>query len=104
MSQLEFSFSYFEKNLFSLHNYSTRRDSLDLHVINVPKLLNTSYQLKEQMKNLHEQNREDIFLSSNGDLRSKKDNYDEKQLIRQRIYELEYELNQLKSQLMTNSI
>jgi hypothetical protein len=44
------------------------------------------------------------FLPLNGDLRLKKENLDEKQFIRKRIYELEYELNHLKSQLITNSI
>jgi hypothetical protein len=46
---------------------------------------------------------ESSFLPLNGDLRIKKENFDEKQFIRQRIHELEYELNNLKSQLIINS-
>ncbi|CAF4785749.1 unnamed protein product [Rotaria sp. Silwood2] len=38
-----------------LHNYSTRSDSLDLRVVDVPKLLCTTYQLKEQMNKINEQ-------------------------------------------------
>jgi hypothetical protein len=51
--------------------------------------------INEQQKN--------SFLPLNGDIRLKKENFDEKQFIRQRIHELEYELNHLKSQLIINS-
>ncbi|CAF1117625.1 unnamed protein product [Rotaria sordida] len=94
-----------------LHNYTTRRDSLDLHVINVPKLLTTTYQLKEKIKKINEQQQQQqeqqqqqqmSFISPNGGLRLKKENY-EKLLIRKRIKELEQELKHLKSQLIINS-
>jgi hypothetical protein len=77
---------------YSLHNYSTRRESLDLRVVNVPKLLTTTNQLKEQQQDVP-------FLPLNGDLRSNKD---DKQVLRNRINELEQELNYLKLQLTTN--
>ncbi|CAF4504812.1 unnamed protein product [Rotaria sp. Silwood1] len=98
-----------------LHHYSTRRDSLDLHVVNVPKLLTTTYQLKEKIKKINEQQRQEYeqqqqqqeqqqmpFISPNGGVRSKKENY-EKLLIRKRIKELEHELKHLRSQLITSS-
>jgi len=74
---------------------------LDLNVVNVPKLLNTTYQLQEQMNEINKQQM--TLLPPNGDLRPKKENYNEKQFIRKRINELEYELNLLKSQLRTIS-
>jgi hypothetical protein len=74
---------------------------LDLNVVNVPKLLNTTYQLQEQMNEINKQQMS--LLPPNGDLRPKKENYNEKQFIRKRINELEYELNLLKSQLKTTS-
>ncbi len=83
-----------------LHNYSNRSDSLDLHVFNVPKLLSTTCQLKDQMNQINEQH--SPLLASNGDIRWRKEHSDEKQTIRKRINELECELNYLKSQLKTN--
>ncbi len=74
---------------------------MDLNVVNVPKLLNTTYQLQEQMNEINKQQMS--LLPPNGDLRPKKENYNEKQFIRKRINELEYELNLLKSQLKTTS-
>ncbi|CAF1103549.1 unnamed protein product [Adineta steineri] len=85
-----------------LHNYSTRCDSLDLHVVDVPKLLNTTYQLKEQINTIREQ-QQMLLLPPNGDLKIKKDNCDEKQTIQKRINELEQELNHLRLQLQTNN-
>lgn len=77
---------------YSLHNYSTGRDSLDLHMVNVPKLLKERMD-KQQMP----------LLPTNSDLRLKKDNSNEKQIIRKRIDELEYELNRLRLQLNNTS-
>ncbi|CAF1208716.1 unnamed protein product [Rotaria magnacalcarata] len=85
-----------------LHNYSTRRDSLDLHVVDVPKLLTTTYQLKERIKIMNEQEQQMMCISPNGDLRSKKENY-EKFFIQRRIRELEQELKHLRSQLIPSS-
>ncbi|CAF2992204.1 unnamed protein product [Rotaria sp. Silwood2] len=100
-----------------LHYYSTRRDSLDLHVVNVPKLLTTTYQLKEKIRKINEQQQQEQqqqqhhqqqeqqqipFISPNGGLRLKKENYD-RLLIRKRIKELEQELRHLRSQLIKNS-
>ncbi|CAF0771859.1 unnamed protein product [Rotaria sordida] len=90
-----------------LHNYSTRSDSLDLRVVDVPKLLCTTYQLKEQMNKINEQQQQQQqqqipLLPPNGNLRCvtiKKEHDDEQQLIRKRIDELEQELNHLKLQL-----
>ncbi len=70
-------------------------------MVNVPKLLNTTYQLQEQMNEINKQQM--TLLPPNGDLRPKKENCNEKQFIRKRINELEYELNYLKSQLITSS-
>ena len=91
--------------IFSLHNYSTRCDSLDLHVVNVPKLITTTYQLKEQMSTINEQReqRQISLLPLNGDIRNKRDSSIEKRFIQKRINELEYELKRLKSQLRTKS-
>ncbi|CAF1181412.1 unnamed protein product [Adineta ricciae] len=88
-----------------LHNYSTRCDSLDLHVVNVPKLITTTYQLKEQMNTINEQReqRQISLLPLNGDIRNKRDSSIEKRFIQKRINELEYELKRLKSQLRTKS-
>jgi hypothetical protein len=72
-------------------------------VINVPKLLKTTYELRERMNRINEQQQDSLFLPPNGDIRLKKENYDEKQLIQKRIHQLEYELNHLKSQLITIS-
>ncbi|CAF4002101.1 unnamed protein product, partial [Rotaria sp. Silwood1] len=90
-----------------LHNYSTRSDSLDLRVVDVPKLLCTTYQLKEQMNKLNEQRQQQQqqvpLLPPNGNLLftiiKKEYDEEEQQLIRRRIDELEKELNQLKLQL-----
>jgi hypothetical protein len=87
----------------SLHNYSTRCDSLDLNVVDVPKLLTTTYQLKEQLNTINEQQQEIPLLPLNGGARVNKDNGSEKRLIRKRIHELEHELTRLKSQLKTRS-
>jgi hypothetical protein len=81
-----------------LHNYSNRTDSLDLNVFNVPKLLTTTCQLKEQIS------QQNPLLTPNGDIQLKYENSDSKQSIRKRITELECELNYLKSQLKTNFI
>ncbi|CAF0763066.1 unnamed protein product [Adineta steineri] len=84
-----------------LHNYSTRSDSLDLRVVDVPKLLCTTYQLKEQMDILNKQQHITI-LPQNGDICSlskDSESNDQQQLIRTRIDELEQELNQLRLQL-----
>jgi len=90
----------------SLHNYSTRSDSLDLRVVDVPKLLCTTYQLKEQITKISEQQQQQqqqqhIPLLSeappNGDIRQ--DFHYEQEHIHHRINELEQELKQLKSQL-----
>jgi len=90
--------SFFILFLFSsLHNYSTRSDSLDLHVVDVPKLLCTTYQLKEQITKINEQQQIPL-LPLNGDLRIK-ENDEEQQLIQSRINELEKELNHLRLQL-----
>ena len=79
---------------FRLHNYSTRSDSLDLRVVNVPKLLCTTYQLKQEMSKLNEERQQHVpFLVANGNL------VNEKQFLRSRINELEQELTHLKSQL-----
>ena len=88
----------------SLHNYSTRSDSLDLRVVDVPRLLCTTYQLKEQMTKITEQQQQQTtpLLPPNGDLRSfstKIENDQEQQIIRTRIDELEQELNHLRLQL-----
>ena len=91
----------------SLHNYSTRSDSLDLRVVDVPKLLRTTYQLKEQVEKLNEQQQQQQkdqlpLCPSNGDLSSvpkRKQQHDEHETIRTRIVELEDELNRLRSQL-----
>ncbi|CAF2999809.1 unnamed protein product [Rotaria sp. Silwood2] len=84
-----------------LHNYSTRSDSLDLRVVDVPKLLCTTYQLKEQMNKINEQQQIPL-LPPNGNLRCttiKKEHDEEQKLILKRIDELEEELTQLKLQL-----
>ena len=89
----------------SLHNYSTRSDSLDLRVVDVPKLICTTYQLKEQMNRLREEQGPQAIplLPSNGDLpnnsNKRKENPNEQELIRTRIEELEQELNRLRGQL-----
>lgn len=89
---------------FSLHHYSTRSDSLDLRVVDVPKLLCTTYQLKEQMTKISEQHQQQQqqqqqipLLPLNGDI--KRNNSPEPDNIRLRITELEQELNQLRLQL-----
>jgi hypothetical protein len=87
---------------YSLHNHSTRSHSLDLRVVNVPKLLCTTHQLKEQTKQINEQ-QQITRLPSNGNLCCSSSNNDEKQNIRSRINELEQELNLLKSQLIPTS-
>lgn len=70
-------------------------------MIDVPKLLNTTYQLKEQINQMNEQDHQTKpFLPPNGDLHLKKEHLNEKQIIQKRIDELEYELNYLKSQLI----
>ncbi len=80
----------------SLHNYSTRSDSLDLRVVDVPKLLCQTYQLKEQMNKITEQQQTPL-LPPNGDL--KREDHDEQQIILSRINELEQELDRLRLQL-----
>lgn len=96
-------FLYIESSFFfsRLHNYSNRKDSLDLNVFNVPKLLSTTYQLKEQMNQITQQS---SLLTPNGDIQLKNEHFDRKQSIRKRIIELECELNYLKSRLKTNII
>lgn len=84
----------------SLHNYWNGRDSLDLHVFNVPKLLSSSYQLKEQMQQITREHQAGL----NGKIRINNEAPSEKHLILKRIKELEVELTHLKSQLRTNSI
>ncbi|CAF3314780.1 unnamed protein product [Rotaria socialis] len=84
-----------------LHNYSTRSDSLDLRVVDVPKLLCTTYQLKEQMHKINEQQPIPL-LPPNGILSCAptiKEEDEEQELIRTRIKELEQELNHLKLQV-----
>jgi hypothetical protein len=83
----------------SLHNHWNGRDSIDLHVFNVPKLLNSSYQLQEQMRHVTREHP----IGLNGKINIKNDTPSEKQLIQKRINELESELNHLKSQLRPNS-
>lgn len=83
---------------FSLHDYHNRRGSLDLHMFDVPKLLSTSCQLQEQMRQITREHQVDL----NGDIGVRKDQYDDKQWIRKRIHELESELDYLKSQQRTN--
>jgi hypothetical protein len=88
-----------------LHNYSTRSDSLDLHVVDIPKLICTSYQLQEQMNRIREEQQQQQFataLSPNGDvlnLSSNKQDADQQQMIQVRIDELEQELDRLRLQL-----
>lgn len=81
-----------------LHNYSTRSDSLDLRVVDVPKLICTTYQLKEQMTKIREEQQEQQqttpFLTSNGDISGQ-----QQLVIRNKIDELEQELNCLRIQL-----
>lgn len=90
-------------DLCSLHNYSTRCDSLDLNVVNVPKLLTTTYRLKEQKNIQQEQEQQKPLMPVNGDLKGKKDAGNEKRLIYKRIHELEDELSRLRSQLRPSS-
>lgn len=84
--------------IFSLHDYDNRRDSLDLHMFNVPKLLSTSCRLQEQMREITREHQ----VGVNGDIGVRKDQYDDKQWIRNRIHELESELDRLKSQQRTH--
>lgn len=87
----------------SLHNYSTRRDSLDLRVVNVPQLLCTTYQLKEQIHRIHEEHQQGYpLLPANGSL-IRKESLEERQYLRRRIEELEEELQDMKRQLYTGS-
>ncbi|CAF4386370.1 unnamed protein product, partial [Rotaria magnacalcarata] len=65
-------------------------------------LLTTTYQLKERIKIMNEQEQQMMCISPNGDLRSKKENY-EKFFIQRRIRELEQELKHLRSQLIPSS-
>ena len=84
----------------SLHNYSTRSDSLDLRVVDVPKLLCTTYQLKEQITKINEQQQQTPLLPPNGDLGcSAIKSAREQEIARARIAELEQELNHLRIQL-----
>ncbi|UJR33028.1 hypothetical protein I4U23_020487 [Adineta vaga] len=90
-----------------LHNHATRCDSLDLRVVDVPKLLCTSYQLKEQINKFTEQQQQQQqdspLLLPNGDIRyssNVNEDDDKQEFIRTRINELEQELNELKAQLM----
>lgn len=53
---------------------------------------------------MNEQDQQTPFLPPNGDLQLKKENFNEKQFIQKRIHELEYELNHLKSKLITNEL
>jgi hypothetical protein len=66
-------------------------------VVDVPKLLCTTYQLKEQMNKINEQQQTSLLPPPNGDL--KKENHEEQRPIRARINELEQELNRLRLQL-----
>ena len=91
---LTFFFDHFH-SFFSLHNYHNRRDSLDLHVFNVPKLLSTTYQLQEQMRQITREHQ----VNLNGVIGMRTDPYNDQQLIRKRINELESELTYLKSRL-----
>lgn len=82
---------------------------MDLHVVNVPKLLSTTYELHERIKKINEQQYEQqqhqqqiLYSSANGDLQTRKENQ-EKVYIQKRIKELEQELKQLRSALMTDS-
>ena len=79
-----------------LHNHSTRSDSLDLRVVDVPKLICTTYQLKEQINKIREGQEEQTtpFLTTNGDLTGQ-----QQLAIRHKIDELEQELNCLRIQL-----
>ncbi|CAF0912043.1 unnamed protein product [Adineta ricciae] len=90
-----------------LHNHASRSGSLNLRVVDVPKLLCTTYQLKEQMNKYHEQQEQEQLDSSilppNGDiccLSESNGGEEEQKLIQTRIDELEKELDQLKSQLI----
>ena len=88
---------------FSLHNHSSRSGSLDLRVVNVPKLLCTTYELKEQMKIINEQKHQyEPLFPSNGNRpcpSPQRDTHDERKTIRTRIHELEEELRYLRSRL-----
>ena len=91
-------------DLFSLHNHASRSGSLDLRVVDVPRLLCTTYQLKEQMNKYHEEQEQldSSMLSPNGDIcysSQLNGTNEEQELIRTRIDELEKELDQLRSQL-----
>lgn len=109
---VKITFRFCSKDSFSLyrytrlHNYSTRRDSVDLHVVNVPKLLSTTHELQERIRRINEQqlsqSEQILYSSPNGDIQVKKETY-EKAILRKRIRELEQELIQLKSQLITDS-
>lgn len=93
------SFSVF---LYRLHNYSTRSDSLDLRVVDVPRLICSTYQLKEEMRKMLDQKKLRQSLRSNGDLYSSSKvrlSTEEFQTIKTRIEELEEELDQLRERL-----
>ena len=86
----------------SLHNYSTRSDSLDLRVVDVPKLLCTTYQLKEQMTKINEQ--QDMpLLPPNGDVRCTV-MVEDQEMLRTRIDQLEEELTHLRLQLSRSNL
>lgn len=86
----------------SLHNYSTRSDSLDLRVVDVPKLLCTTYQLKEQMTKINEQ--QDMpLLPPNGDVRCTAI-VEDQGMLRTRIDQLEEELTHLRLQLSRSNL
>ena len=99
-SSLVFVFLNHFSLFFSLHNHWNGRDSLDLHVFNVPKLLSSSCQLPEQLRQITREHQG----GSNGKTNLKNEISTEKQLIYKRIKELESELSHLKSQLRSNSI
>ena len=67
-------------------------------MFDVPKLLSTSCQLQEQMRQITREHQ----VGLNGDIGVRKDQYDDKQWIRKRIHELESELDYLKSRQRTN--
>ena len=95
--------NFFFSFLIRLHNYSTRSDSLDLRVVDVPKLISTTYQLKEQINKILDEQTNNPLLPANGDILSaakEKERSEEQQTIRCRIDELELELNRLKTQLV----
>ncbi|CAF4369554.1 unnamed protein product, partial [Rotaria magnacalcarata] len=72
-----------------------------LRVVDVPKLLCTTYQLKEQMHKINEQ-QQIPSLPPNGIVRcvpTIKEEDGEQEVIRTRIKELEQELNHLKLQV-----